>query len=211
MREFGKSLTPYPGLPELFADLKHIAATALCEVEFYIVSECIEDIIHGFEESFEPFGKFTAVWGSRVGSEIPGGPVKHIKRTVTFTEKTRYLFLINKGVSAADAHKNPHLVNEIKKDRKVPFENMFYIGDGFSDVPCFSLLKERAPDGRQTFGVYRTGEQESQDDFAKLGKLMSRTSGGAHNADFGKEQPLGLVLRATIAERCSKIWDELPK
>jgi phosphoglycolate phosphatase-like HAD superfamily hydrolase len=211
LRQFGKSLTPYPGLPELFADLKDIAAKALCEVEFYIVSECIEDIITGFEEGFHSFGRFTAVWGSRVGSETPDGPLKYVKRTITFTEKTRYLFLINKGISAEEAHKDPHLVNEVKKDRRIPFENMFYIGDGLSDIPCFSLLKQRAPNGRQTFGVFRAGEQESTDDFVKLGKLMSRTSGGAHNADYGNEQPLGLVLRTAIAKRCSAIWDELPK
>ena len=33
------------------------------------------------------------------------------------------------------------IVNSVKKTSRVPFEHMIYIGDGPSDIPCFSMIK----------------------------------------------------------------------
>ena len=61
---------------------------------------------------------------------------------VNYTTKTQYLFRINKD--AFDLGDNAK-VNEFveKRDRPVPFENMVFIGDGSSDIPCFRLVKEQ--------------------------------------------------------------------
>ena len=61
---------------------------------------------------------------------------------INFTNKTQYLFRINKG--AHDLSDN-RKINEYvaKADRPVPFENMVYIGDGDTDVPCFRLVKDQ--------------------------------------------------------------------
>lgn len=37
-----------------------------------------------------------------------------------------------------------------RADRRVPFESMVYVGDGLTDIPCFSLLKSS---GGTLFGV----------------------------------------------------------
>jgi hypothetical protein len=39
------------------------------------------------------------------------------------------------------------------EQRQVPIQNMIYVGDGPSDVPCFSIVNER---GGKTLGVYTT-------------------------------------------------------
>ena len=67
-----------------------------------------------------------------------------IKRCVTFTEKTRFLFEINKGISPSAAAAQPHLVNQLirEEDRPIPFANMIYVGDGLTDIPCFSLIEK---------------------------------------------------------------------
>ena len=61
-----------------------------------------------------------------VSRRSKSGVVNHIKRSITFTEKTRYLFEINKGIKQADSEVNPFLVNEDveEKDRRVPFRNI---------------------------------------------------------------------------------------
>jgi hypothetical protein len=63
--------------------------------------------------------------------------------------KTRALFEINKGTN-----KDPSLEVNARippGDRRVPFSNMIYIADGPSDIPSFSVVKER---GGKTYGVY---------------------------------------------------------
>ena len=73
---------------------------------------------------------------------------------VNYTTKTQYLFRINK-----DCHDltDNETVNKFvpKSERPVPFENMIYIGDGSTDVPCFRLERSRRTfdRGLQTFNT----------------------------------------------------------
>ena len=89
-----------------------------------------------------PVGKKAdVVWGSSFEYDDNGKPFA-IKNSMTFTEKTRYLFCINKGV-AKNARTIPYSVNAHEEDfenRNVPFRNMIYIGDGPSDIPCMSVI-----------------------------------------------------------------------
>jgi 2-hydroxy-3-keto-5-methylthiopentenyl-1-phosphate phosphatase len=91
LKAFGNSLVPYEGLKEFLDDLRVTAEKAWCEVEFYIISGGIQDIIEGFPLRKE----FKAVWGCRLAPDAPNGKVHYVKRAITFTEKTRYLFVIN--------------------------------------------------------------------------------------------------------------------
>ena len=60
---------------------------------------------------------------------------------VNYTTKTQFLFRINKGAhDLSDASGINSFV--LQEDRPVPFENMVYIGDGETDVPCFRLVKD---------------------------------------------------------------------
>jgi len=67
-----------------------------------------------------------------------------IKRVVSFTEKTKFVFAINKGISANELQRKPYKVNDFIKqeERRIPIRHMIYIGDGPSDIPCFSMIKD---------------------------------------------------------------------
>jgi phosphoserine phosphatase len=137
LREFGGTLNFYPGLPGLFKDLRdsvaehHISNPA---IEFYVVSGGLEEVIRGSSIAKHLAG----IWACEFAEE--GGQIRHLKNIVSFTEKTKYLFQINKGIGEAAT---PYAVNERvdQSARRVPFENMIYVGDGLTDVPCFSLVK----------------------------------------------------------------------
>ncbi len=59
---------------------------------------------------------------------------------VTFTEKTKHLFEINKGLVKSNQRKAFSVNEGMPEDqRRIPFENMLYVGDSLTDVPCFSL------------------------------------------------------------------------
>ncbi|HET7108280.1 MAG TPA: haloacid dehalogenase-like hydrolase [Candidatus Acidoferrum sp.] len=207
LTEFGKTLEPYPGLGTFFDDLNKLAreestATEMFQVEFYIISGGLQDVIEGFHLRH----RFSAVWGSQLASDQQEGPLKYVKRALTFTEKTKYLFEINKGLDQREAVKNPYLVNRKidEKNRRVPFENMIYVGDGLSDIPCFSLIEKMSNGKGRSVGVFRPGEAPSAKR-AWLELLVPRRVASAHAPFYDADRELGAVLRLAVQARCSII------
>ena len=91
---------------------------------------------------------------------------------MTFTEKTKFLYAINKGISGPELRRQPYRVNDAiaKEERRVAFEYMVYLGDGPSDIPCFSAVKSLGGNcisivGRDTvnkgYELARASEQRS--------------------------------------------------
>jgi phosphoglycolate phosphatase-like HAD superfamily hydrolase len=201
LHEFGQSLdgTWFPGLPGLFDDLRELASEHRdVSIEFYVISGGLQPIIEG-SKHIQKF--FTGVYGCQLG-EGAEGFVSEIKRCVTFTEKTRFLFEINKGINAAEAATQPHLVNEFVADdqRPVPFRNMIYVGDGLTDIPCFSLIEKN---GGIAFGVFKPGHESAKQAFQKF--LQTNRVHGIHHPEYGDDAELGSVLRAAVATTCSNI------
>lgn len=155
LREFGSTLELYPGLPEFFTNLKSWFEDKFPDldigIEYFVISGGFEEIIRGCESISQ---HLKAYWGCRLEPEKRNGPVKYIKRSISFTEKTRYLFEINKGLRKNATDKNPFLVNKEVTTRAIPFKNMIYIGDGYTDIPCLSLVKHYGG------GVYGIMHQE---------------------------------------------------
>ncbi len=197
LQEFGRSLdtTYFPGIPELFADLRRIvAAHEDLVVEFYIISGGLKDLIAGSEIVAN---NMTGVYGCQLGEDLDAGYIRYIKRCITFTEKTRYLFEINKGVQPSQSDTQPELVNLRKDDRRVPFANMVYVGDGLTDVPCFSLVQKN---GGTPFGVFKSGAESARQAFQKL--LATDRVKGLHSPDYRADADLGAMIRAAV-ETCA--------
>ncbi|MBX9689631.1 MAG: haloacid dehalogenase-like hydrolase [Candidatus Obscuribacterales bacterium] len=203
LREFGLSLGKnfYPGVSGLFKELREIAGGVSADInlEFYVVSGGLQDLI---EEMPLLKKNFTAVYGCQFGECPKSGLIKQIKKCVTFTEKTRYLFEINKGISPRHVEENKYAVNKdvpLQK-RRVPFKNMIYVGDGLTDIPCFSLVKRM---GGMAFGVFNPGEERSAKrallEFLNTDRVISM-----HAPRYRKTDELGALLRAavsTVAQR----------
>ena len=107
-------------------------------IDWYIVSSGIEETLMA-----TPLGDVaTEVFGCAFDYDAEGRAVA-VKRAVTFTEKTKFIFAINKGISGEELRRNPYRVNDALEadERRVPFSHMVYIGDGPSDIPCFSMIR----------------------------------------------------------------------
>jgi len=128
--------------------------------------------------------------------------VADIKRCVTFTEKTRFLFEINKGISPSAAAAQPHLVNQLirEEDRPIPFANMIYVGDGLTDIPCFSLIEKG---GGVAFGVFQAGKESAKQAFQRF--LETKRVRSMHHPEYGEDSELGSLLRAAVSTACSNI------
>ena len=136
LAEFGKTITPFQGAGDFITQLNEIGKDHDVTVEGYVVSCGIESLMKGTILS----ETFTDIFGSSFYEK--DGKIAGVKSSITFTEKTKFVFAINKGVF--DIRQVPYNVNTFveKERRKIPFENMIYLGDGASDIPCFSMIKQ---------------------------------------------------------------------
>jgi phosphoserine phosphatase len=202
LTDFGAALDDhyFSGLPDMFDDIRELVSEHRdLTVEFFIVSSGMQELISGSRVVQD---HFAGVYACRFGSD-EDGTVRDIRRCVTFTEKTRYLFEINKGIEAAASDENPGLVNKDvpPSDRRVPFENMVYVGDGLTDIPCFSLVKRN---GGMTFGVFDPTKVKSAQRAIKEFLQAGRTV-GTHSPRYGPEDDLGALIRAAVAQRASVV------
>jgi phosphoserine phosphatase len=202
LRMFGATLdsTFFPGIPQIFDDLRTEVATYRdISIEFYIVSGGLEEVILGSSVVAQ---HFDGVYGCQFGEDESTGEVRHVKRCVTFTEKTRFLFEIHKGISAEDSKTQPHLVNEFIKEeaRRVPFEQMIYVGDGLTDVPCFSLVNKN---NGVTFGVFQRGHESAKQAFQRF--LATDRVKSLYSPDYREDADLGAMLRAAVASTATRV------
>jgi len=130
-----------------------------------------------------------------------------VKSTVSFTEKTRFVFAINKGISLEDARTNPYLVNDSIKEseRRIPFKNMIYIGDGPSDIPCLSLITKNGGEG--------VGVSPQAQTFKKGYEMArgERITVGPYTADYRKGTDMRKVLEQIILTKGLEIAVETRK
>ena len=199
--EFGRDVvdkTWFPGLPALFEELRELADQSRdVSIEYYIISGGLQAVIEG-SPTVQQY--VSGVYGCQLAESAETGAVAEVQRCVTFTEKTRFLFEISKGISAAEARTKPHLVNRKIDDaqRPVPFSNMIYVGDGLTDIPCFSLVEKG---GGSSFAVFKPGEESAKRSFQEL--LATGRVRSMHSPDFGSDADLGAILRLAVASKAS--------
>lgn len=206
LTKFGATLDTefHAGLPAFFDDIRtEVAKHKDIDVEFYIISGGLQAIVEG-SDIVKKY--FSGVYGCQLGGDTPDGPLKYIKRCITFTEKTRYLFEINKGIDPIESRSRPHLVNKSVPDekRKIPLQNMVYVGDGMTDIPCFTLVQKNKG---KAFGVFDPSS-ESKAKLALQEFLEPHRVTGMFRPDYTKQAELGIFLRAAIASRCVDIAAE---
>jgi len=158
-KAFGSSIDLFPGVSEWFDRVNAYGKAHGCKVEHFIISSGLREMIEGTSI----FRKFKKVYGS--GFMFDHNGVAHWPAVaMNYTTKTQYIFRINKG--SLDVHDNS-VINRFvpKDDRPVPFENMLFIGDGETDIPCMRLVKDL---GGHAIAVYNPGKRGTKDIAAKL-------------------------------------------
>lgn len=174
LRELGAEIPLFEGLPDFFQTLKDIVSQEEhfnkygIKLEHYIISCGLAEMIRGSKIAPYVDGIFGCEFienpmlpgfltQKNMAIENDVKEIAQIGRIVDNTSKTRYLFEINKGTN-----KNPKVnvnASMSQEDRRIPIENMIYIADGPSDIPMFSIIKDRGgkayavhnPDSMQEF------------------------------------------------------------
>ena len=182
MEDVGQQVEFYPGALDFVRRLQDRLSgnseyrEAGISIEWYILSSGIEDILRATE-----LGRIaTDIFGCAFEYE-PTGRATTVKRSVTFTEKTKFAHAISKGISGEELRRRPYRVNDAMKeeDKRVPFQNMVYIGDGPSDIPCFSMIKALAG---HAIGVWPPEDSELKKSFELA--QGDRLTVGPYKADY---------------------------
>ncbi|MCW8137593.1 MAG: haloacid dehalogenase-like hydrolase [Planctomycetota bacterium] len=207
LREFGARLDFYPGLPEVFDDLQEIAdgyELSRPAVEVYVISGGLEEVILGSKLA----GRFAGVRACRLEEDPATRQVARIQNAVDFTGKTRHLFEISKGVLSR-ARGNPFLVNEPvpDDDRRVPFRNIIYCGDGLTDIASFSVVEQR---GGSAFALFDP-ERHALVKRAWVKFVRPRRVSNVNSPKYGPRDDLGALLRMAVHTICSRLEHEVGK
>lgn len=184
-RKFGSMVKLYPGVKEWFGLINAYGMSKGIEIEHYINSSGLTEMIEGTDICHE-FKKVFACSFLYENGEAVWPAV-----AVDYTAKTQFLFKINKGVMSIRDHT---LVNRYlpEKNRPVPFSRMIYFGDGATDIPCMKLVKQF---GGHSIAVYNPDGHQKE----KSERLLSEER--VHfvcPADYSKDSRIYRIVTAII-------------
>ncbi|MBQ4278851.1 MAG: haloacid dehalogenase-like hydrolase [Rikenellaceae bacterium] len=152
-RESGRRITLYDGVAEWFGRINRYAAGRGFRVHHYINSSGLKEMIEGTPIAHE-FHKIYACSFLYNVDGIAYWPAV----AVNYTNKTQFIFKINKGIDTVYDSTQINRFVELDK-RPVPFSRMIYFGDGTTDIPCMKLVKQQ---GGHSVAVYRPGSDAAR-------------------------------------------------
>ena len=159
LKEFGSKVELFPGVKTWFERINKYGEEHGVEVEHYIISSGLKEMIEGTVIA----DKFKKIYASSFYYDSDGVAIWPAQ-VVNYTDKTQFLFRIEKGVLDV----NDQQVNTFFKQNelRVPFRNMVYIGDSDTDIPCMKLVNTN---GGHSIGVYNS----ETNDKSKVFKMLS--------------------------------------
>ena len=158
----GRDVAFFPGVTSWFERINEIGRECGVTVEHYIISSGLTEIIRG-----SAIGRyFKAVFAASFCYDEAGRAVWP-STAVNYTNKTQYLFRINKGILDVTNDRDLNAFTPAYM-RRIPFSNMIYVGDGLTDVPCMKMTKQK---GGYSIAVHAPGKTELADDMLLQGRV----------------------------------------
>lgn len=196
--QFGKELQPFDGVVEMF-DRLHQRVQELnpdIQLEFYIITGGFAEVVrHTCIANY-----FTQIWGCEF-HYADNGEIEFLKRSISHTEKTRYLMHIASGQEQVDGDGRSFAYRDVPEEQlHIPLSQMIYVGDGASDVPCFSVLND---EGGITLGVYKgdtAAKWTEQIEVTESQRVMNLAP-----ADYHADSELMRSLTLALESLCKQI------
>jgi len=161
LEAYGSKVRLFPGVVEWFERIRKYGETNGVIIENYIISSGLKEMIEG--TSVAKKGVFEKIYASSFYYDPKTGLAKWPAQVVNYTNKTQFLFRIQKGVLDI----NDPAVNDFYSpdEMRVPFRNIIYIGDSDTDIPCMKLVNTY---GGHSIGVYNSDTEDKE----KVYKMM---------------------------------------
>lgn len=186
-QNFGKSVELFEGVQSWFKRIRQFGLERGIIVEHYINSSGMKEIIEGtsIADEFKTIFACSYYYNEHGDAVWPAA-------AVNYTNKTQFLFKINKGIfSISDSVKINESVPE--EDKRVSFTNMVYFGDGETDVPCMKLIKQL---GGTSIAVYEP-ENSKKKSIAQMLMKQERVN-YLCPANYREGAPIDTLVKAII-------------
>lgn len=196
--DMGKNVELFKGVEGWFDRITEFGIANGMQIEHYVISSGMKEIIEG-----TPISKcFKSIFACEFLYDENGNGVWP-KTDVNYTNKTQFVYRINKGV--LDVANDNDLNRSMPDDSKrVPFCNMIYIGDGLSDVPCMKMMKAY---GGYSIAVYQNKDSKVED-LLKKGRVDY-----IYPADYSENTGLDITVKNIIRKMSisETLYDEYTK
>ena len=131
---FGKDIELYEGVREWFGLVNSYGRQHGVQVEHYINSSGLKEIIEGspIAKEFKHIFACSFIYNEEGEAQWPG-------IAVDYTAKTQFIFKISKGIFSANDSKRVN--GSTAEDKKrIPYQHMIYFGDGETDIPSMKIV-----------------------------------------------------------------------
>ena len=186
-RESGRHVKYYNGVEEWFSRMNRYAAELGLNLEHYINSSGLQEIIEGTSIAKE----FKRIYACSFLYNVDG--IAYWPAVaVNYTNKTQFIFKINKGVeSVYDTRQVNQYMEE--NSRPVPFKRMIYVGDGTTDIPCMRLVKNY---GGHSIAVYNPEDKGKRKEMIAL--IRDNRVNFVCSADYSEGSEIDVVVKSVM-------------
>lgn len=186
-RDCGRNIRLYPGVQDWFGRINAYAADRGVNLLHYINSSGIKEIIEGTPIA----GEFRKIYACSFLYD-EHGTAYWPAVAVNYTNKTQFIFKINKGVESVWDGK---LVNRYipEEDRPVPFSHMIYIGDGTTDIPCMKLVKQQGGHSIAVYNPDSEADRTAMEDLIRDGRVTHVCT-----ADYTEGGPIDTLVKTVL-------------
>ncbi len=152
LASYGEKVELFAGVEDWFDRINEYGKKAGVIVEHYVISSGLKEMIEG--TSIARKNVFEKIYASSFYYNEKGA-AKWPSQVVNYTNKTQFLFRIEKGTLDINdpAVNDSFAPNEIR----VPFRNMVYVGDSDTDIPCMKLVNSY---GGSSIAVYNPSTKD---------------------------------------------------
>ena len=186
----GRNIRYYNGVESWFPRMNAYATERGIKLLHYVNSSGLKEIIEGTSIA----GEFKHIYACSFLYNVDG--IAYWPAVaVNYTNKTQFIFKINKGVESVYDTKQVNQYME-EKDRPVPFSRMIYVGDGTTDIPCMRLVKNF---GGHSIAVYNPSSESKRGEMSTL--IRDNRVNHVCPADYSEGSEMDIVVK-TIIDKC---------
>jgi 2-hydroxy-3-keto-5-methylthiopentenyl-1-phosphate phosphatase len=188
LKKLARNIDYFPGVKTYFKRINDYVKNKFhdqVKIRHYVISAGLKEIISGASVA----KYFHKIFASEYYYDEYGAAV-FPKVIVNDTLKTQFIFRINKGKESLSESINLHMPVYL---RPIPFQNILYIGDGLTDVPCMTVIRKN---GGNAIAVYKSRDSRGKETCIEL--LKAERVDFLAKADYNNGTELDYLIKLLL-------------